>query len=46
MMQNSSAPCVLVYGMDTLLLSTCARVIQTAGFYTCAANSESELKEQ
>ena len=43
---SDDASCVLVYGQDPLLLETRAKVIQTRGFRTCAASSDSELSER
>ena len=43
---NDNAACVLVYGCDPLLLKTRAKVIETRGFRTCEANSETELLER
>ena len=43
---DDNAPCVLVYGEDALLIETRAKVIQTRGFRTCEAKSDSELSQR
>jgi hypothetical protein len=43
---SENAPCVLVYGQDPVLLETRAKVVQTRGFCTCEASSDSELLER
>jgi hypothetical protein len=43
---NNDAACVLVYGLDPMLVETRAKVIHTGGFCTCEAVSASQLSER
>lgn len=40
---NENEACVLVYGLDNLLLGTRAKVIRTAGFCTCEVACDADL---